>query len=155
VRLLTATDFALRVLMLLASEPAGRRTSVETLAQRLGDLSRNHLHKIVQGLTALGITQTARGAGGGVVLAVSPETVRLGTLVRHLESDQPIVECFRQEGCMCTMMPGCRLREMLRNARDEFYDSLERYTLADCLTGKAAISDRKQRRRAGRPKGVR
>ena len=137
-RLLASTDFALRVLMLLAREPAGKRMSVETLAHELGDLSRNHLHKIVQELTSLGITHTTRGTGGGVSLAVRPETVRLGTLVRHLEADQPVVECFRQEGCACTLLADCRLRGMLRDARDRFYESLEAHTLMDCLAAHPA-----------------
>jgi Rrf2 family transcriptional regulator, nitric oxide-sensitive transcriptional repressor len=68
-----------------------------------------------------------------VSLAVRPETVRVGTLVRRLEADQPVVECFRHEGCTCTLMSVCRLREMLREARDRFYDSLDGYTLVDCL----------------------
>ena len=137
-RLLASTDFALRVLMLLAEEPAGGRLSVETLASRLGGLSRNHLHKIVQDLTALGITRTTRGTGGGATLAVPPEQVRLGTLVRQLEADQPIVECFRQDEGTCTLMPACRLRTMLGEAQRRFYASLEDHTLADCLPGKAA-----------------
>ena len=136
-RLLASTDFALRVLMLLAADPGGGRMSVETLARRLGGLSRNHLHKIVQDLTALGITRTMRGTGGGVTLAVPPEHVRLGTLVRHLEADQPIVECFRQDEGACTLMPACRLRNMLRVAQDRFYTSLEDHTLADCLPDNA------------------
>ena len=132
-RLLASTDFALRILMLLAREPVGKRMSVETLAHALGDLSRNHLHKIVQELTSIGITRTARGTGGGVSLAVRPEAVQVGALVRRLEADQPIVECFQREGCTCTLLSMCRLREMLREARDRFYDSLDGYTLADCL----------------------
>ena len=131
-RLLASTDFALRVLMVLGSAPAGQRLSVDALARALGGLSRNHLHKIVQELTALGITRTTRGTGGGVALAVPPETVRLGSLVRQLEADQPMVECFRRDGCACTLLPTCRLRNMLRAARERFYDSLEAYTLADC-----------------------
>lgn len=131
-RLLASTDIALRVLMLLAREPSRERMSVETLARELGGLSRNHLHKIVQELTAMGITRTARGAGGGVLLAVAPEEVRLGSLVRQLEADQPVVECFRQDACMCTLLPTCRLRDMLRVARDCFYRSLDAQTLADC-----------------------
>jgi Rrf2 family transcriptional regulator, nitric oxide-sensitive transcriptional repressor len=98
----------------------------------MGGLSRNHLHKIVQELTTLGITRTARGTGGGVALAVSPQTVRLGSLVRQLEADQPIVECFRPGDCPCPMLPACRLRGMLATARDRFYESLEAFTLADC-----------------------
>ena len=74
-RLLASTDLALRVLMLLAREPAEARLNVEALARRLGGLSRNHLHKIVQELTALGITRTMRGMGGGVILARAPAEV--------------------------------------------------------------------------------
>ena len=132
-RLLASTDFALRVLILLASAPAGERMSVEVLAHRLGGLSRNHLHKIVQELTALGITATARGSGGGVALAVRPETVRVGRLIRELEADQPVVECFRKDGCDCTLASDCRLRGMLAEAKERFYASLDGYTLADCL----------------------
>lgn len=132
-RLLASTDYALRVLMLLASARDGERMSVDALARALGGLSRNHLHKIVQELTALGITRTTRGAGGGVVLAVRPETVRLGSLVRRLEADQPIVECFRKDDCACTLLSECRLRSMLREAKERFYERLELNTLADCL----------------------
>jgi Rrf2 family nitric oxide-sensitive transcriptional repressor len=133
-RLLASTDFALRILMLLAGVPPGERMSVETLARQLG-LSRNHLHKIVQDLTALGITHTVRGTGGGVTLAVPPEKLRLGTLVRQLEADQAMVECFRPDGCACTFVPACRLRAILGEARDAFYRSLDTHTLADCLRG--------------------
>jgi Rrf2 family nitric oxide-sensitive transcriptional repressor len=137
-RLLASTDYALRILMLLAEHPNGERLSVETLARRLGGLSRHHLHKIVQDLTALGITHTTRGTGGGVTLAVLPEQVHLGTLVRQLEADQPLVECFRPDEGMCTLMPACRLRTMLREAQGCFYSSLENHTLADCLPGRMA-----------------
>ena len=132
-RLLASTDFALRVLMLLARAPAGTRMSVEMLARELGNLSRNHLHKIIQELTAYGVTVTTRGAGGGVALAVAPESIRLGKFVLHLESDQPVVECFRADGCACTLLPHCQLRNMLSEARERFYASLDRLTLADCL----------------------
>ena len=92
----------------------------------------------MQDLTALGITHTTRGTGGGVTLAVLPEHVHLGTLVRQLEADQPLVECFRPDEGMCTLMPACRLRTMLREAQGCFYGSLENHTLADCLPDRMA-----------------
>ena len=104
-----------------------------TRERSLGGLSRNHLHKIVQDLAALGIVKTIRGAGGGVTLAKAPRAVRIGALVRALESDQPLVECFRADHGCCTLDPGCRLRPMLRKARERFYETLDDYTLADCL----------------------
>ena len=134
-RLLASTDFALRVLMALGQRPAGETVNVETLAQSLGGLSRSHLHKIVQNLAALGIVKTIRGAGGGVTLAKAPRAVRIGALIRALELDQPVVECFRADHGCCTLDPGCRLRPMLRKARERFYETLDDYTLADCLAG--------------------
>jgi len=137
-RLLASTDMALRVVMLLGRRGSGEQMNVETMAQQLGDLSRNHLHKIVQDLAALGVLRTIRGAGGGVTLAAPLEETRLGSLIRSLESDHALVECFRADGGCCVLEPGCRLRVMLRDARESFYQSLDQHSLADC------IGDRRQ-----------
>ena len=132
-RLLASTDIALRVLILLGREPKGQHLSVEALATVLGGLSRNNLHKIVQDLSALGVTRTVRGAGGGVTLALPPVDIRLGSLVRQLEAGQALVECNRPDGCSCTLLPDCRLRSMLADAQTQFYQRLDMHTLADCL----------------------
>lgn len=132
-RLLASTDMALRVVMLLGRQSPGEHMNVETIALQLGKLSRNHLHKIVQDLAALGVLRTVRGAGGGVMLAASLEEVRLGALIRSLELDQALVECFRADGGCCVLEPGCKLRIMLRDARESFYQSLDQQTLADCV----------------------
>ncbi len=137
-RLLASTDFALRILMALGQRSSEETVNVETLAQTLGGLSRNHLHKIVQELAALGIVKTIRGAGGGVTLAKAPREVRIGALVRALESDHALVECFRADHGRCTLDPGCRLRLMLEKAQDRFYETLDDYTLADCLERQVA-----------------
>lgn len=134
-RLLASTDIALRVLMLLGRLPAGQHLSVEALARSLGGLSRHHLHKIVQDLAGLGVVRTVRGVAGGVGLAVPPGEVRIGALVRQLESGQAVVECFRADGGACTLSDACRLRGMLGRARDSFYRTLDEWTLADCLPG--------------------
>lgn len=131
-RLLTSTDFALRVLMRLADDPAAPPVSVAALAAELG-LSRDHLHKIVQELAGLGVVVTARGAGGGVRLARPPREIRLGTLVRALEAGQAVVECFRADGGCCSLFPVCRMRGFIGAAQAAFYASLEERTLADCL----------------------
>lgn len=137
-RLLASTDLALRVLMRLARPGAaqlgaGSPVSVETLARDLGGQSRNHLHKIVQELAGLGIVRTVRGVQGGVLLARRPEEVALGLLVRALEADQPLVECFRADGGCCNLSPTCRLQGLLGGATEAFYDALDKRTLADCL----------------------
>ena len=135
-RLLASTDIALRVLILLAGEPPDVPVSVDRLSRELGELSRHHLHKIVQDLSALGLVRSVRGAGGGAMLAVPPGQVRLGVVVRALEADQAVVECFRADSCACTMLAGCRLRGMLGTAQNLFYESMNSHTLADCLPAK-------------------
>lgn len=133
-RLLASTDFALRILMRLAAAPREKVLTVEQMAQDLGGLSRHHLHKVVQDLAALALVHTTRGPHGGVALVADPATIRLGTLIRALEADQALVECFRADGGCCTLTPGCRLRGILHAARESFLAALDRSTLADCLS---------------------
>lgn len=132
-RLLTSTDFALRVLMRLAATPEAH-VSTDTLAREL-DISRNHLHKIVQYLTEAGLVRTIRGARGGVMLARPADEIKVGEVIRNHEQDQALVECFRADGGACTLLPRCRLRSMLDAAKNVFYRYLDQYTLAECLAG--------------------
>lgn len=135
-RLLAATDVALRVLMRLGADPA-RRRSAEALAQEVG-VPRNHVHKIIQDLAEAGFVRTWRGAGGGVQLAMAPAAIRLGDVVRRFEADQALVECFRADGGACCLSPECRLKGVLWQARGDFLARLDATTLADCLAVPAA-----------------
>lgn len=135
-RLLASTDFALRLLMRLAADPA-RHRSTELLAQEIG-VPRNHLHKIVQDLAAAGVVRTLRGAQGGVMLARAPAEIGIGAVVRHLEREQALVECFRADGGACCLRPECRLRAALWTAREAFLGVLDRTSLAECLVPGAA-----------------
>ena len=135
-RLLAATDVALRVLMRLGADPA-RRRSAEELAQSVG-VPRNHVHKIIQDLAEAGLVRTWRGAGGGVELAMAAEAIRLGDVVRRFEAGQALVECFRPDGGACCLSPDCRLRGVLWRAREAFLATLDAATLSDCLAVPAA-----------------
>ena len=130
-RLLASTDFALRVLLTLGEAPA-RRRSTEELAVGIG-VPRNHVQKIVQDLAAAGLVRTQRGAGGGVVLARPSEAIRIGEVVRRLETDQALVECFRADVGACCFSPSCRLAGVLGRAQDRFMAVLDATTLEDCL----------------------
>lgn len=115
--------------MRLASAP-DRGISTAALAEEFG-LSRNHLTKIMQRLAQGGIVATRRGSGGGAILAQAPRDIRLGDIVRLLEGDQPLVECFETSGGGCTIVGHCRLKMRLRSAEAAFLADLDRTTLAD------------------------
>jgi len=130
-RLTRHTDYALRLLMLLALEPDDLHT-VEDVARRY-EVSRNHLNKVVQTLAQAGFIESQRGRGGGVRLARSPENINLGRVVRATEDNFHIVECFCSEKNSCVVAPACGLRDPLEEALDAFLAVLDRYSLADLL----------------------
>lgn len=128
-RLTSFTDYGLRALMRIASDPS-RGYSTAELAEEFA-LSRHHLTKIVQRLAQGGIVTTRRGGGGGAILARPADQIRLGTVVRLLEDGQSLVECFAQDGGACSIGGCCRLKVRLRAAEAAFLADLDRSTLAD------------------------
>jgi Rrf2 family transcriptional regulator, nitric oxide-sensitive transcriptional repressor len=128
-RLTSFTDFALRALMRLASEPA-RSFATGEIASEF-KISRNHLAKVVRDLGNSGFISTQRGAGGGFTLARPPQSITLGEVVRALEAEA-LVECFREDGGSCVLTPRCRLRARLAAAREAFLRELDMTTLAEC-----------------------
>lgn len=127
-RLTTFTDYGLRMLMHLASEP-GRAFSTANLAEEFA-LSRNHLAKIMQHLARAGLVETRRGRGGAV-LARPADRIRLGNAINLLEEGQPLVECLGTDGGDCSIDGQCRLKARLRSAERAFLVDLNQSTLAD------------------------
>ncbi|MAQ37106.1 Rrf2 family transcriptional regulator [Thioclava sediminum] len=127
-RLTSFTDFGLRALMRMASAPE-RAFSTAEIAEEFG-ISRHHLNKVIQRLARHGFVTTRRGTGGGAMLGRPAHEIVLGDLVRLLEQDQAIVECFSPDGACC-ITPVCGLKGRLRAAETAFLAELDRSTLAD------------------------
>lgn len=130
------TDYALRLLMLLALRP-DRRVTIAEIARRFG-ISRNHLMKVAQRLGAQGYLDTVRGKGGGLTLAQAPGSIRLGRVVRDGESGFPLAECF-QAGSHCPIESGCRLKPVLGDALSAFLRVLDGYTLRDLVEDRTQL----------------
>lgn len=128
-RLASFTDYGLRMLMRMASTPE-RAYSAAELATEFG-LSRHHLSKIMQRLSAEGIVKTRRGSGGGAILARPAHTIRVGAVVRLLEEGKALVECFAADGGECVIDGRCMLKARLRAAEAAFLRELDRTSLAD------------------------
>lgn len=127
-RLTSFTDYGLRALMRMASAP-DRSFSTSEIADEFG-ISRNHLNKVIQRLAQHDIVVTRRGAGGGAMLARPAIEIGVGDVVRLLEKDHALVECFSPDGACC-VTPVCRLKGKLYAAEMAFLAELDRCTLAD------------------------
>ena len=85
-RLTLHTDYALRLMMLLAMEPDHRHT-IEEVARRYG-ISRNHLMKVAQTLVQAGFIGALRGRGGGLRLELPAGAINLGAVPGPGESSK-------------------------------------------------------------------
>lgn len=125
------TDYALRLLMLLAIEPDKLHTIEETALRY--DISRNHLMKITRTLVQAGFIESLRGRGGGLRLARAAELINLGAIVRATEDSFALVECFDRQQNTCIIASACGLRGPLEEALQAFFAVLNRYSLDDLV----------------------
>lgn len=134
-RLTQQTDYALRSLMMLAANPDRLMRTAE-IADRFG-ISKNHLMKITQTLVHMGVLEGVRGRSGGVRLAQPAEDVVVGAIVRALETDSPLVECFPGGSGGCILGRGCRLKGAFSRAQEQFFATLDGVTLAELVEPKS------------------
>jgi Rrf2 family nitric oxide-sensitive transcriptional repressor len=137
-RVSTYSDYALRVLMQAALRSPARVT-VDEVAGAFG-ISRNHLVKIVHDLGRHGYLATRRGIGGGFTLALPPEEIRLGEIVRLGEESDTVIDCRDRQDRPCRIFPACRLKGVLDEAAAAFFAVLDSYTLDDLLGQPSALA---------------
>ncbi|HKK02445.1 MAG TPA: Rrf2 family transcriptional regulator [Gammaproteobacteria bacterium] len=135
-RLTYFSDYAFRVLMYLAVTP-DRPCTIREISTAY-DISRAHLMKVVNLLAREGFVNAQRGPNGGLTLAVAPEAIRLGDVVRKTEEDLGLVECFRADNC-CRLTPACGLAATLGRALGAFLAELDKQTLADITANDGEI----------------
>jgi Rrf2 family transcriptional regulator, nitric oxide-sensitive transcriptional repressor len=135
-RLTFYSDYSLRLLMYCAVRH-GKLVTIQDVADAYG-ISKNHLMKVAFELGRKGYLDTVRGRGGGLRLARAPDKIRLGDVVRQMEEDFTMVECFDPKINQCVITGPCRLRGALSRALKAYFAVLDEYTLAD-LAGQHPI----------------
>lgn len=124
-------DFALRSLMYLGARP-NRVTAADEIAQAF-DISTNHMVKSLQGLSREKLIRSVPGRNGGYVFEQSASQIRIGDVVRNLEPNFHMAECFSHEKNTCPLTPECGLQSALSEACEAFLNTLNQHTLADLI----------------------
>jgi len=137
-RLEKQTDYSLRVLMYLATN-RDRLSTIAEIAERF-DISQAHLMKVVHLLGKDGFVDTVRGRSGGMRLAGDGMTIRVGDVVRRMESDLAPVECLRASGGRCLITSCCRLKGVLSRAMAAYLEVLDGFTIAELVEDNDALA---------------
>jgi len=127
-RLSLHTDYALRTLMYLSG--IKQRATTGQIAEFFS-ISKDHLAKVVQRLTRLGWVRTVRGIGGGLELAVQPESLTVGEVIEKLEGSTQLLQCVTATEPVCVIQGSCRLRHVLAEAERVQMEYLRSVTLSD------------------------
>lgn len=133
-------DYALRVLLHVGAHP-NERITAGRVARDFG-LSAHHVSKVAMDLAHLGWLRGVRGRGGHFELAVEPDQICIGEVVRKMEPASALVECFDMASNTCPIAGVCGLERALGNAQAAFYGVLDGFTLADVLVNRRALAGR-------------
>lgn len=124
-RLTKTTGHAIRILIDCAG--AGEeRVKVASIAGRLG-ISQLNAFKIVHILAKAGFLDAMRGRNGGVMLAMPPATIRIGSIVREIEATEIAVAGANG----AKKKDKAPVNEIFDDALNAFIGVLDRHTLAD------------------------
>lgn len=70
---------------------------------------------------------------------MTPDKLNIGKLVRELEKESYLLECFGKNS-ECKINPVCKLKAALKQAENNFFETLEDYTLADLVINQRQLS---------------
>lgn len=128
------TDFAFRVLIYLATQQQAKKydlTQIQQIAEFYG-ISKNHLMKVVQKLSAKSYIIAKRGHQGGLKLGKDPSHIHVREIIELVEHTLDPVSCS-QPSSVCLFKSDCRLKKHLLIAQEQFLSYLSTVTLQDLL----------------------
>ncbi len=124
----TKGRYALRMLVDLAEHKEKGYIALKDIAQRQ-EISKKYLEQIVPMLHNAGILRTNRGFQGGYALAVSPDKLTVGDILRITEGSLAPVACLDMEPAGCERGAFCPVLPMWKGLEKVINDYLDGITL--------------------------
>lgn len=141
-------DYAVRVLVELASEPADSEPiALVRLAERTA-ITVKYLEQIMARLRAAGIVRSQRGAHGGYTMLRDPAALTVGEVVRIMDGPLAPSLCASRTAhaaCpayRCPTEANCVMRGLWVEVRDAISDVLDKTTFADLANRSARARSR-------------
>jgi Rrf2 family protein len=129
------SDYALRALMSLVGNHGRGPVSIRELAEA-SDMPRKFLEHIMLEMKLRGWVNSIAGRDGGFVLAVEPEDLSMGQVVRHFDGQLAPITCVSTTHYEpCSQEGTCRFRRVLLDIRNYIARMMDGATLAHVYAG--------------------
>lgn len=130
-RLSTKSRYGTRLLLDIALNDEGGPVRIQDSAERQ-KISVKYLEHIAQILRKAGYLRSTRGKHGGHSLAMEPEKVLLGEVIKLLEGDSCLVDCGI-DNPRCDLAGSCITRMVWMDASNAMFEKLNTISLADLV----------------------
>jgi len=130
----TKSQYGLRAMVYLAKVfDDGEAHPLKKIAQQ-ERISFDYLEKIISQLEKEKLVNSKRGVTGGYFLAKPPSKMKVGEIIRVLESSTSSVKCTGKKGkYVCPMEKCCLAKSFWKKIQKTLNTALDSMTLADLI----------------------
>lgn len=136
-KLSTKSRYSVRILLELARHRDNGPVATGEIS-KLQQIPVKYLEQLVRTLKQADIVTSVRGPKGGHLLAVAPEAIALGRIVRLFETQTELVPCISAPE-KCDMADDCKVRLVWEEATTALFEKLDQITIADLLAQEQAF----------------
>jgi len=133
-RLTSFADYAVVMLAAAARHPAGARLSASALADETG-VPLPTAQKLMGRLAAAGLLSSARGTGGGFVLARAADGISLADIIEAVEGPIAMTNCIEGAANDCALEGSCAVRPHMGVVNHAVRGALQGVSLASLSAG--------------------
>jgi len=140
-RLTTKSRYGTRLILDLAVNAKDGPVPLGDVSKRQ-KISLKYLEQLIGKLKKAGFIKSQRGPFGGHMLAKSPDSIRVGDIVRTLEETSAITECAEKEDKLCGVCNragACLSRWVWVEASNAMFDRLDKITIGNLVNNRKAV----------------
>lgn len=130
VKISTRGSYGLRAMVELAMHEGIGPMPLRVIADRQ-DVSESYLEQLMAALRKAGLVNSVRGHMGGYELALPPEEIVVGDIIRILEGPISPIDCIGDNAVACEREEQCVTKFLWQKLKDSIEDVLDSTTLQD------------------------
>lgn len=140
-KLSTKGRYGLRAMIDLAIHSKDQNVSIKSISERQ-EISENYLERIIAVLKKNGYVNSCRGSQGGYSLALTPQEISVGDILRALEGDLNPVDCtLTNDDKECSEANLCVTKFVWKRISDSINEVVNGISLQDMVDEQVAISE--------------